>query len=182
MRTQLATALRADFENIDPEDLDGWFDDWIAQNEDRIIGGKAAAQTLAVTYLEMLGEGVGFTPLPEDAALAEQTVGGTIRDGLAAIIPMVKSAIGEGRPLDEAIAFGGSLVERFTDNEMTRTADAEVERQSKASDQITGWQGIVQSGSCDRCQDNEGEHSLDDDFYRHPSCDCEWVPLFSDAA
>jgi hypothetical protein len=182
IRSQLSADLRRQFEALDADNLDGSFEEFVAENEARIAAGKATAQTLAVTYLELLGERVGFEPLPEDEALADETEAGTIRDGLAAIVPMVKAAIGNGKPVDEAIAFGGSLVERFVDNEMTRTADAEIERQSRAADVITGWRGIVSADSCDPCQDNAGEHSLDEELYRHPSCDCEREPVFSAVA
>jgi hypothetical protein len=181
IRTQLSADLRRRFEALDADDLDGSFEEFVAENEHRIAAGKATAQTLAVTYLELLGAevGVDFEPLPEDEGLPDRTEAGTIRDGLAAIPAMVKAAIGEGRPVEEAIAFGASLVERFTDNEMTRAAEEETERQSRASDRIVGWEGVVSAGSCDPCQGNAGVHGLDEEMYRHPSCDCTRTVVFA---
>jgi hypothetical protein len=90
---------------------------------------------------------------------------------------MVKGQLADGVSIEQALDYGRFLAERFGDNEVLTTADAQTELATKESGQFRGWEGDVSGDSCDPCQGNAGFHTVDEPIYRHGSCQCvqSWV-------
>lgn len=171
-------------ETVDPDDILGTMRTYIAEAS-RII---AAGQGGVATYTEGLilaiaaAEQRNLDDLPEfdvESIAGTTRDGSTLRDGMAAIGPMVLGRIGMGAPLEDALAWGETLVTRFADSEMSGARDRVLEEHSESIGAITGWEGIVQPDSCDPCKANAGLHSLTDAKYEHPDCGCEFLPVFA---
>ncbi len=97
---------------------------------------------------------------------------------MAAIPSMVLGAIGKGKATEDALEYGGFLVGRFADSEVTSTADAEVVQQAKAA-RIIGWNGIVSGSACSTCSSrNPGFHDWETPIYRHGACTCVMELVF----
>ena len=96
---------------------------------------------------------------------------------MAAFGAMVLGQIAGGKAIEEALAFGEYLATRFGDSELTGTADRIV-ADPVVQDRLSGWEGLVQPGSCDPCKGNEGRHELVELIYRHPNCHCVYQPVF----
>lgn len=160
-----------------PVEIDPRFADLVARSAPLIHAGQASALLLSVTYLRMLfaeqaGQEVDVGAAPGD--LVGRTKRGLpLALGLAAIPAMVKAHIGAGHEVPEALQFGQHLTQRFADREVLRVADESTDRMARQTREVVGWRGHVAEGSCDPCRDNEGEHGLDVDFYRHADCRCE---------
>lgn len=111
---------------------------------------------------------------PEEIA-GTRADGSPVVDGMAAFGPMILGRIGAGAALDEAMDFGRYLVTRYADGELTSAADRTIDSQSRG--RFRSWEGIVSPGACDPCQGNDGVHDIAVEIYRHPGCNCTYVPL-----
>lgn len=189
LKARVQALIRGAFrEELDVEDIKGTFDAFASRAADLIATGQATAQELALSYVTDLAEtvtleGDPYEPLPPDEEAVGITAKGLdLEASLGAIAPLMLAAIADGRPPEEALAYGESLAAGQGDAEVAAAADTEAERQIEhAGPRISGWQGIVSPDACERCQVNQGFHDRSEQIYRHPNCDCErtWV-LFSD--
>jgi hypothetical protein len=117
-------------------------------------------------------------PLPP-IDLAGQRLGGQgLLEGMAPLGSMMLGSIAKGQDLPAVLDYGRTLFERFADATARQAADAEKANQDQR-EEITGWEGIVDANSCDRCQGNAGVHDLDEEMYRHGNCLCERVPVLA---
>jgi hypothetical protein len=165
---------------ISPDDLDAAFERFIAEAATLVAGGQSAASTLAAAYLRALltAEGV-----EQPAVIDTAPHVGMNRDGrplaaaFGALPAMVKLAIGQGRPLPDALALGSHLARRTADSEVVRVADDVTQRAAEDHPRVIGWTGVVSATSCEPCGANRGQHALSDALYRHPGCGCvkQWV-------
>jgi hypothetical protein len=171
VRKRVVDAVLAEFgDAIDPDDIIASFNAFVERATTQIEAGQATAQTLGATYLDLLGGDV----IPEDDDIPGTTVAGkTLADGMAPFGPMMLGLIAGGRTIDDAIAYGSTLVGGFADREVTAAADRETERQINADPAAWQWRGIVQPGSCDPCQANAGLHDAEEEIYRHNDCQCD---------
>jgi hypothetical protein len=165
---------------IDPDDIAESATRASARLAPQLAGEQRVAQGLARgfvrgTSVAELGEAVD--PLPALDIAGTTRAGMSLRDGMAAIGPMILDQVGKGSPIDKAIEFGRFAFERFGTNEVTGAADREQEHQ-ETRPEITGWEGIVSANACDACQDNAGVHDLDDEMWRHGNCTCTRVPVW----
>lgn len=167
-------------DRIDSADIKATFDRYIGDAESIIAGGQASVASLAEAYLESRAARAGVALALDD--LGEDVIG-TTRDGsdlptgMAAFGGMVLGQISIGRTVEQALEYGQYLATRFADSELTGTADR-IRDDPVVRDRLTGWEGVVSAESCDPCKSNEGSHELADEIYRHPGCDCVWVPVF----
>jgi hypothetical protein len=169
-------------EEFDPEDIDGSIDAASSRIADVLTAEQRVAQGLAVGFVRgssLAALGTAVDPLsPDDTIPGTTRAGATLSDGMGAIGSMVLGQIGLGADIAQAAAFGSFLFDRFGTAEVTGAADREQSNQ-ETRPEIIGWSGIVSDGACDGCQDNEGEHDLDEEMYRHGNCTCTRVPVWS---
>lgn len=181
IRAEISRRLAAEYD-VNPNDVQGSIAAFIERAEPIVAAGQASASGLASAFLvtyaaAAAGVEVELADSPIEPGVTRAGV--PLAEGMAAFGPMVLGQIADGKPLDEAIAFGQYLADRFGDSEVVAAADTEFEVQAKAATQVIGWEGTVEPDSCDPClAQNDGRHGLDDPFYRHGSCRCERVPVF----
>ena len=171
-----------------PVELDPRFQELISRTSPLVQAGQGSALLLSAAYLrslfaEQAGQTVETGDIPTDMVGITKR-GLPIAVGMAAIPAMVKAHIGSGHTVPEALELGHYLVQRFADREVVRVADESTDRIARQTREVIGWRGHVQPDACDECRENEGEHGLDIDFYRHGSCRCEreWLVRVSDVA
>jgi hypothetical protein len=173
---QVAAQLEAAYDDeIDPADIEASFRAFVERTRPTIEAGQATTAVLAAAFIRTLGlvQTGDAPPLVE-----EPPVLGSVPDRFAALPSLVLSTIANGGTIEDAVAYGRQLATGAADQLMTQAADDEVVRQSDALPTITGWRGVVEAGACDPCQDNGGDHDLDEEMYRHPHCGCTRVPIF----
>jgi hypothetical protein len=176
LRAGTAARAAAEFrESIDEADIAGSYAAFASASSPTIEAGQAVAQSLSTAYLEQLGADV----VDElDDIVGTTKAGKSIAEGLAPFGPMMLALIANGRTVGDALEYGETLVSGFTDREVTAAADRETEHQVGADPASWRWEGIVQPGSCDACQANEGIHDAEEPIYRHNDCQCDqrWIP------
>lgn len=168
-------------DELDPDAIAESFQRFVERADPLIAAGQASMAVMAAAFVRSVGLDAGdFAEVdPIADTIAGTTRGGmSLAEGMAAIGPMLLAAIRDGRPVDDAIAGGASLVSRFSDAEITGAADRELENEGQVLGPLSGWEGIVAPDACDPCQENAGVHELDWVPYRHAWCQCTQVPVF----
>lgn len=179
VRAQVERQLLARYGAVDPDAISASFETYIAAIAPVIEAGQRSASDLAAGFLRsrVLAQRGELVDL-EDAG----DIPGTTRDGkplpagLAAIPALVLSQIGKGGVVDAALEYGRYLVTRTADNEITGAIDRTFDRNAPRT-HVVGWEGIVAADACDPCTANAGVHDLETEFYRHPGCHCERIPI-----
>lgn len=176
LRSEVASRIdRLYASTVSGESLDDEFGRLFLPAASLVAAGQSQARSTASGYLRGLitlqaGRTVALPvlSLPSTRDLA------TRMDAWPA---MVKGQLADGVSIGQALEFGRYLAERFADNELVTTADAQTELATKESGQFRGWEGDVSGDSCDPCQANAGFHGVDEPIYRHGSCQCTqaWV-------
>ena len=175
IHAEVVRRLEREYGAFDPDAIEESFARILPRAAELVSAGQAAVQTLVRGYLRAYvtaETGRAFDPRSTPPAAGTNRDGVSLAEALGGIPPLVIAGIAAGRTVDEVREEGRYLVTRFADNELTAVADEEIAAQSEA-DEITGWEGIVSGGACDACQGNAGEHSLDEEVYRHPGCNCD---------
>lgn len=170
-------------EEIDQASIDASFAGFIAKVAPVIEAGQQSTAALAAAFLRTytLTRTGRVLELVEDESIpGTRADGSPITDGMAAFAPLVLGRIADGIDVDDAIEFGRYLATRYADGELTSAVDRTIADQSKG--RFTAWEGIVSPGSCDPCLANDGEHDIDVEIYRHPGCNCTYVPLIDVAS
>lgn len=172
--------LVALYAELDPDAIEASFRDYIDRAEPVITAGQASAAALAAAFvrsyvLARTGRVVDLEDIDEIAGTRPD--GSPIAEGMGAFAPMVLGRIARGADVTEAIDFGRYIATRYADGEVTSAADRAIAGQVSRSRRFDSWEGIVTAGSCDPCQANSGVHSLEVEIYRHPGCQCVYVPL-----
>lgn len=157
------------------DDIDAAFREFVPRAVEVTEAGQIAGAMLTTAYLDALLQLARKGPLEKPAHPFEAASPAAF----AALGPVVKSEIGKGRRLEDAVAFGSALAVRTADGEVTRAVDAVT---TAAQRRAVGWRGLVRSGSCGPCQANAGLHSFDEAMYRHPGCDCVRELVFGGAS
>lgn len=183
IRADITSRVEALYGDVDPADISASYDRFIAESAPIIERGQASTVALAAAFLRSysaLRHGALIDIADEAEPIAGTTVAGTpLPEGMAAFGSMVLGRIRDGAPLDEAMAFGRSLVSGFADKEVTGAADRSIDTAANATGRVTGWEGIVSPDACDPCQANAGLHDIDVEIYRHPNCDCQRIPVIA---
>lgn len=162
-------------DSIDPDDIPGSFRSFEQAAAPVLEAGQSAAQALTRAYLEELS---GRAIRELDEAIGVTRAGKSLAEGLDPFSSMMLGDIANGAPPEEAIAYGETLVTGFADREVTAASDLETERLVDEDPTAWRWIGVVQPGSCERCQENEGEHRASDPIYRHNNCACDRIWQF----
>lgn len=173
IRDSTADSVAGAYGAIEPDAIGDTFHATFAPlAAERIEAGQAAAETLTTAYASLAGQA---EPAP-GASLAGRTYTGmAILANLPGILAMVLAGIREGRPVLEALGLGQYLALRFADNELSRVADATLERNRGKA---IGWRGITHNPQ-DACIGNAGVHPFSVPMYRHGGCRCERVLVFA---
>lgn len=176
LRAQLAALLsRAWSADMDPDDIPGSFGRVVDRTAPLVVAGQAHAAALVQGLVRAQVGSEALRPVDLTNML------GVARDGMGAIGPLVLTAIGEGRTVADALAYGDYLLGRFGTNEVIKAADNEQARVSASVPSIVGWEGIVSPDACDDCRANAGAHDLSEDMWRHGNCGCERLPVYGSA-
>lgn len=176
LRDQVAVRLsRLYADGMDPDDIPGSFDRVAVRSAPVVVAGQSHAAVL-VQGLVRAQTGAVALAVPDLAGKLAAA-----RDGMAAIGPLVLTAIADGRTLQDAMAYGDYLLGRFGTNEVIKAADDEQQRMAAAVSSIVGWEGVVSSDACDNCQANAGPHDLSEEMWRHGNCGCERLPVYGSA-
>lgn len=94
----------------------------------------------------------------------------------------IKSAVGAGMDVSQAVALGGRSLERIVQTTIADTgrAAASVDIASRVS---VGWVRMLNPPSCSRCAILAGKwFRWNEGFLRHPRCDCTHIPSAEDKA
>lgn len=162
-------------ETIEPDELDASFIRLFPKVAQIVRAGQAAGVTITTAYLSalVLRDARRTARLPILRELVGTTKAGTFEQAMGAWPVMVKHQIAEGRSTEEAVEYGSYLVTRFGDAEVTRVMDEQMEHATTKSGAFRGWVGILHPPTCDECvARNMGFHGLDEQPFRHGSCDC----------
>lgn len=178
-RSRLAARLRSEaraaWHRVDPARISATWTIQIRALLAALIAGQRAAAATADTYLAAQG-------IQGDAKVNPAAFAGIASDGrnlgsllaLPAIVAL--EAIGQGRPVPQAMAVGGALAELAAHTQIT---DA-----GRVADQVglvaRGGQGYVRMAvgpTCSRCLILAGRwYRWNAGFARHEHCDCIGIP------
>lgn len=182
VRTGVRSQIEELYADVDPNAIDASFATFIAAAAPVLEAGQASTAALAAAFvrsftLARTGRLIDVDDVEELAGTRQD--GSPIAAGMEAFGPMVLGRIADGATVEAAMDFGRYLATRYADGELTSVADRAV-AETKTT-RVRSWEGIVTAGSCDGCQANAGVHDIDEPIYRHPGCNCVYVPLL-DAA
>lgn len=153
------------------------FDAFVPLATRTITAGQGGAQTLTRAYIRGTG---GYQPEAAPSLAGKSEKGTPITEAIVAMLPFILMAIKDGQTPSEALTVGAEHVNRMADNEMTRVVDAEINRQVSGHRSV-GWTGIV-NAPCDMCAGNAGDHSWDEEMFRHANCRCDRLIRWEDFA
>lgn len=169
-------------DEFDPDDIDGSVTRAAGRIADTLTAEQRVAQGLTLGFVRgssLAALGTAIDPLSPDSGIPGTTrAGASLVDGMGAIPAMILGQIGAGVAIDAARDYGSFLFDRFGTAEVTGASDREQANQDTRPE-VVGWTGIVSPDACDGCQDNDGDHDLSDEMYRHGNCTCTRVPLWS---
>lgn len=169
-REDLGRRLAATWSRVDPYAIaDSYAANVVPVAARLLTAGQASSLATTRGYMRALG-----VQLADPFTVPGRTEAGTAADALEGIGPTVLAAIGRGQGLEDALAWGRELLTRTGDAEFTRATDRETEGQARVTERFTGWRGITY-GAVDDCVSNEGDHTFDEEMYRHANCRCERV-------
>lgn len=180
LRAQLVEQARRVYGTLDPADISASFDA-IAPDIARFIeAGQGSAAALSAAFINALSEyEVGAPVAVRTAQPGLSETGAPLAMSMAPIAGVILGAIGAGRPVEEAVAYGDYMVARFADSETVRVADETVRDSLSGDHRYVGWEGVVAPRACDACVSaNSGMHSPDEPVYRHANCSCQRIPVF----
>lgn len=123
----------------------------------------------------------GLTPVRLTPALLDPRNGVSADEVYARPFGKVWKALGEGRPLDQAVGFGRSYLAALPAMDVALSVRATYEVIGQASDQITSWVRVADAGACDLCSSADGTVYRDAvDMGLHPACGCTLEPNSND--
>lgn len=147
-----------------------------------VSAGQIRAAADGAAYIGAVAEEVGIDPT-ESGSVRPRAFGGVASDGRALDTllyqPVIsaKAAIGAGSTVDAALASGGHVLELIVS---TQIADASRSAQLASMTSrraISGYTRVLAPPSCSRCVILAGKHfKWQNDFDRHPKCDCYCIP------
>lgn len=153
-----------------------------------LLGAQRAAAGRADDYLSAILAAQGISPTSR-GRMSAMELSGVASDGrdLASLLyrPAITAltAIGDGVPVDRAMASGAATLDMIT---RTQVADA-----GRVSDLVattarpaaTGYVRMLVGKSCPRCAILAGRrYKWNAGFDRHPACDCIGIPAREDSA
>jgi hypothetical protein len=169
--------LRAIWGLLDPEDLDGTFETWLAAAQPVVTAHHAASARLAAQYLQTYrtqhvgGPGpVLPEPLDLDALATSLMVTGPVS---------VKSAVHRGDPLDTALDVAEAASAAAGARHGTNGGRGLIRRSLAADDDAIGYHRVASGAACNWCKSQTDIVFADDDvFHAHDGCSCTVEPVY----
>lgn len=164
--------------DVDPDAIDASFAAFVEKAAPVIEAGQQSTSALAAAFLRtftLTRTGRQLEFVEDDTIPGTRADGSPVAGGMAAFGSLMLGRIAEGIDVGDAMDYGRYLATRYADGELTSAVDRTIAEQSR--DRFSSWEGLVSAGACDPCQANAGEHPVDVEIYRHPGCNCTYVPL-----
>lgn len=93
---------------------------------------------------------------------------------------IVWKALGDGKPLDQAIAMGRTRAGVMVATDVLLAMKAASTIVAERDDRIVGWVRVANPGACDLCSAADGTvYEAADDMSIHPGCGCTLDPSFN---
>lgn len=147
-----------------------------------VSAAQLASAAESAAYVSLAAAQVGLDNATA-GAVNPRAFAGIASDGrslgtlLTEAVIRAKTEIGRGADVATALRSGGYVLDRIT---LTQLADASRGSQMvtmTATPTITGYVRVLTPPSCSRCVILAGKHfKWDNDFQRHPLCDCYCAP------
>lgn len=94
---------------------------------------------------------------------------------------IVWKALGDGKPLDQAIAMGRTRAGVLVATDVLLAMKTATTIIGGRDSRIVGWTRVADSGACDLCSADDGAfYENGDDMGIHPGCGCTLDPAFDD--
>lgn len=180
---QVVAVMHSAWRLLNPDDLDGSFEDWLAVVEPMIQGARQSSTAMAAAYLNAartlaLGPDGRFTP-----TLAGPGDPSALRTSMLVTGPVsIKAALSRNtqlaRALDVAEASSSAAAMRHALNGGRETITLTVQADKRS----VGYQRVTSGNACNFCADLAdrgavyGEDSAD--FQAHDGCSCSAEPVF----
>lgn len=177
----LAVKIAAAFDILDPEDLDGTFDDWVAAVEPIVQAGRAASSQLAAAYLAAL------RTLHLGDQFAAVLAGPLVLEGLRASMLVtgpisIRANLGRGTPLEQALEtaqrFSAGAASRHAINAGRETITGTIQADPRA----VGYERVTSGSGCDFCELLAARGAVygaeSADFEAHDRCGCTAEPVY----
>lgn len=176
--------MRSAWRLLDPNDLDGTFEDWLVAVTPIVEAQRFASARLAAGFVsavrsqELRSSVDGFTPVlagdvNRSALLTSMLVTGpvSVRANLGRKMPIEQAmSIGEGRSAKSAM--------RYVLNGGRETVVTSV----RADRRARGWERIASAKACDFCSMLAGRGAVygetTADFQAHDGCSCSAAPVY----
>jgi hypothetical protein len=124
----------------------------------------------------------GITPKVNPKQVTHVRRGVTPQEVYARPFGKVWKAMGDGKPLDEAINDGRSYLAALAVMDIAMSVRATYQEIGQQSDQITLWVRVADATACDICSASDGATYRDgNDMGLHPACGCTLEPGSSDS-
>jgi len=169
--------LRAVWNLLDPEDLDGTFAEWVSAVQPIVDAGRAASSRLAGAYFNALrtlelgepGDVIPAGPLDPRTLITSMLVTGPVS------IRANRGRLTLTETLDIAAARTSGAAMRHALNGGRETLTGSV----RADRRAVGYQRVASGNACDFCAERAGATFAEDEvFEAHDRCGCAAVPLF----
>lgn len=170
---------------VNPDDISGSWESMIPLVANEVTSAQRDAVTSGTGASRRVAAATGQYELPEgfvdgSPLVGVGSTGAPLQDALYSPAIGVKSLLGGGMALREAMTYGATTVAS-----LSRTLVADSGRQAMQLDMtsrnITGYVRVVEAGACRRCVILAGKFfRWNDGFLRHPRCRCEHMPAKSE--
>lgn len=153
-----------------------------------VAGGQAVAASLADSYVSavLTEQNIEASAL---RVVAPRAFAGIASDGRSLLslldepLIRVKVELGAGRPVQQALAAGRSLLATITTTQVADAGRTAVATAIAARPQVTSYTRMLNPPSCSRCVVLAGKvFAWNQGFQRHPHCDCVHIPTVEDVA
>lgn len=166
---------------LDPEDLDGTFEDWLIAATpivatQRTVSARTAASFVTASKVLQLGPSAMATPILADAADPRALTTSLLVTGPLS----VKRAMARGVPLAralstaEASSAAAAMRHSLDGGRQTLLETLRTDRDAR------GWRRVASGGACKFCSTLDGKfHPTDNaDFPAHDGCSCSQEPVY----
>lgn len=172
------------FRLMHADDLDGSHAAWVAATAPALTVFQRTAAQLSAAYLAAYGlsetgDHTAILAVPERAGVARD--GKPLAEALVPSVFTVKRAIGDGKPVDQALREGLDRAARMVGEEAVSSARDALSEGIRADDRIIGWRRVT-SGGCGACMAAATDDVMEDfePLDTHPWCECSTEPVFAD--
>lgn len=180
---QVIARMFAAFSLLDPEDLDGTFEDWLSVVTPIVTDGRRTSSLVASGYLQTirathLGVSDGFRPVLADAVDARALATSMLVTGPVSI----RSNLGK-IPFDQAVDIAKARTAASGMRHALNGGRETIVATVKADKRARGYQRVASGNACEFCTMLAsrgavyGEESAD--FASHDRCGCTAEPVYT---